>query len=161
MWEEIKLYYRFPKKQIKRCLLYLFLCLFLTVVLGIVITFGLISHPEIVFFAFLSFALVLLPMMFSALIIGIVQHIILRKNFPTLLKRSYDRNLSSRERFQSHLHMYNKAKRNKYLQRLSTIEIICGISWLSVWVLIMILVTVGAIFFKNQYLIEFLNKFKY
>jgi len=149
---------KYLQELLKRLLYTVLFCFLAAIFLLLTIFYGFQKHPELVFFALLSFAISLLIVMAVALFYGLSQSLYLRRSYPGLWKRGSQGATPIHDRMNSILKLHNT--RDSHIKRASRSSLTYGIICLVTWFLILVVVGFGAYVFKNDFFINLLENFK-
>lgn len=135
-------------------MLLLFLALSLAIVLGILMTWGLLTRPEIVFMGFTTLSGVLLCIILLSSGLSVVQFVFTKKNYPNLLNN----NMSLQDRLNSQRELHSLD--DPYLRKLSKEGFRGGIILLLSWLIVFLTIIFGAFVFRVFFFVKIMDYFK-
>jgi hypothetical protein len=130
----------------------------LALVLGILISVGLTTHPELVIWGFLSFTPAALILGLLSIIVAIKTTFIVKSRYPNLWSAQENRRTPLMERLEAQIKIQNLD--DSSLRKSSKTNLFLGVSCLVLWLIVYLFVSIGALVFKVKFLADFLNNFK-
>jgi len=156
--KEGKLFCAYKKRSVRKFSFLILLCSIAALFIGIVISLGLVFCQEIVIWGFLSFTATGLILGVLSTVLGIINLFAMKKRHPNLWKEGKNKNSSALSRLDAQIRLHRV--KDPCLNKISNIGMLLGISFLALWLLIFLVVTIGALVFKTQVFVNFLNYFK-
>jgi hypothetical protein len=108
----------------------------------------------------LSFLGILVLMMIVTLLEGIIQHFVLRRQFPTLFNQIDNKHSSHKNRLDANMQLNQESLKHLTICKISKFSCLWGLTLLILWLIVVVLISLGSIVFKNEFCIEILNCFK-
>jgi hypothetical protein len=130
----------------------------LALVIGVLISFGLNTHPELIIWGFLSFTPLALILILLLIVSLIKNAFIIKSRHSDLWNAQRNRHAPLLERLGAQIKIQNLD--DSGLRRSSKTKLYWGISCLLLWIIVYSFVSIGASVFKIKFLIDFLNNFK-
>jgi len=151
------LFFKHVKKASNKVLLTILICFFAAGILGLLITWGLVVCPKIVFVGFVSFAVTCIFIGVASTFFSIKQTIYMKRRYPDSWNKCKKRGMSRLARLDAQAKLHNI--RDPYLLRISKKGLGLGTFLIILWILFFLFVVIGALVFENQYATRIINIF--
>jgi hypothetical protein len=151
------LFFKHIKKASNKVLLTILICFLAAGILGLLITWGLVVCPKIVFVGFVSFAVTCIFIGVASTFFSIKQTVYMKRRYPDSWNKCKKRGMSRLARLDAQAEL--RSIRDPYLLKMSKKGLGWGAFFIILWVLFFLFVAIGALVFENQYSMRILNIF--
>ena len=142
----------------RKLVLWAFICLFTAIASAVLISMGMTSHPELVGFGATTFVVSGLFIAILTVALSTVDSMRLRSKYPDLWAEANRRDMSSTERLPARRRLH--AVCDTFRARVAKIGLMLGLLCLGLWLVGILTVGIGALYFKVPVFVKILTGFK-